>query len=90
MTHTSKSTTTRSAKTTITKKPPRTAASRGGQARPGGDGFDPAVRHQMIAESAYLRAEMRGFGDGDPLEDWLAAEREVDSLLAERAMQVTQ
>lgn len=35
----------------------------------------------MIAEGAYLRAERRGFGSGDPLSDWLAAEREVDELL---------
>ena len=90
MAHTSKSTTTRSTKTTISKKPPRSAPSRGAQGRPEGTDFDPAVRHQMIAEAAYLRAELRGFGDGDPLDDWLAAEREVDSLLAERATQVTQ
>ena len=89
MAHTSKSTTTRSAKTTITQKPPRAAPTRG-QDRPDGGSMDPAIRHQMIAEAAYLRAEMRGFGDGDPLDDWLAAEREVDSLLAERATQITQ
>lgn len=34
-------------------------------------------RHRMIAEAAYLRAEARGFR-GDPLEDWLQAEAEID------------
>lgn len=90
MAQTSKSTTTRSPKTTISKKPPRSASGRSAQARSDGSGFDPAVRHQMIAEAAYLRAELRGFTDGDPVDDWLEAEREVDSLLAERATQVTQ
>jgi hypothetical protein len=36
----------------------------------------------MIAENAYYRAERRGFLPGHEMEDWLAAEREVDSLLA--------
>jgi hypothetical protein len=36
----------------------------------------------MIAESAYLRAERRGFTPGHEVEDWVAAEREVDALLS--------
>ena len=39
-------------------------------------------RLAMIAESAYYRAERRGFIPGCDLEDWLAAEAEVDTLLA--------
>jgi hypothetical protein len=39
------------------------------------------ARHAMIAESAYLRAERRGFAPGHETEDWLAAEAEVDALL---------
>jgi hypothetical protein len=39
-------------------------------------------RRQMIAEAAYLRAEKRGFAPGGEVEDWLAAETEVDALLA--------
>ncbi len=35
-------------------------------------------RRQMIAESAYFRAERRGFDGGDSIGDWLAAEAEVD------------
>jgi len=36
----------------------------------------------MIAEAAYLRAERRGFIAGHEEEDWLSAEREVDTLLS--------
>jgi hypothetical protein len=39
------------------------------------------VRYRMIAEAAYLRAERRGFMPGAEVEDWLAAEEEVDRLL---------
>ncbi len=44
----------------------------------------PDLRWKMIAEAAYLRAERRGFTSGDPVDDWLAAEREVDRRLAKR------
>jgi len=40
------------------------------------------MRRGMIAEGAYLRAERRGFAGGHEDEDWLAAEAEVDRLLA--------
>ena len=39
-------------------------------------------RHELIATAAYARAARRGFRDGDPLADWLAAEAEVDAMLA--------
>jgi hypothetical protein len=39
-------------------------------------------REERIAESAYLAAEARGFAPGYELEDWLKAEKEVDTLLA--------
>lgn len=39
------------------------------------------ARRAMIAQAAYLRAERRGFTAGDEVEDWLAAEAEVDALL---------
>ena len=38
-------------------------------------------RWRMIANSAYLRAEARGFAPGHETEDWLKAEKEVDTLL---------
>jgi hypothetical protein len=39
------------------------------------------ARYMMIQEAAYWRAERRGFEPGFELEDWLAAENEIDSLL---------
>jgi hypothetical protein len=39
-------------------------------------------RQKMIAEEAYLRAERRGFTGGDPKDDWLAAEWEIDQILS--------
>lgn len=37
-------------------------------------------RQQVIAERAYSRAEQRGFAPGRELEDWLAAEEELNSV----------
>jgi hypothetical protein len=42
-----------------------------------------AGREQMIAEAAYYRAERRGFAPGAEMEDWLAAEREIEALVRE-------
>jgi hypothetical protein len=42
-------------------------------------------RRALIAETAYLRAERRGFQDGDPVADWLESEREVDQMLTRSA-----
>lgn len=42
----------------------------------------PAQRHAMIAERAYFLAEARAFAPGGELDDWLAAEREIDRLLS--------
>lgn len=44
-------------------------------------------RQRMIAEAAYYRAMMRGFQNGDPSDDWLAAEREINRLLPSPAQQ---
>lgn len=41
-------------------------------------------RAARIAEAAYWRAERRGFAAGQELDDWLAAEREVDEDDARR------
>lgn len=37
-------------------------------------------RYQMIAEAAYFRAQRQGFC-GNPAQDWLEAEVEIDQLL---------
>jgi Protein of unknown function (DUF2934) len=38
----------------------------------------PPSRNAMVAEIAYFRALARGFAPGHEVEDWLAAEAEVD------------
>ncbi len=43
--------------------------------------ISPDDRQRMIAEAAYLRAAQRGFQGGDPTDDWLAAEAEIDRAL---------
>ena len=48
-----------------------------------GSAVDAGARRRLIAETAYLRAERRGFCGGNPDEDWLEAERLVDQLLLE-------
>jgi hypothetical protein len=37
----------------------------------------------MIAKAAYFRAEQRNFEPGHEVEDWLAAESEVDRRIAQ-------
>ncbi len=44
-------------------------------------------RRRMIAESAYYHAMQRDFKNGDPIDDWLAAEREITRLLPSPAQQ---
>jgi len=39
-------------------------------------------REQLIAEAAYYRAERRGFQGGDPVQDWIEAEVEVERTLS--------
>jgi hypothetical protein len=41
----------------------------------------PEQRSALIAEAAFFRAEKRGFSPGNEVEDWLAAESEVDAKL---------
>ncbi len=45
--------------------------------------LEPEQRCAMIAEAAYYHAEHRGFESGHELEDWLAAEEEIDGLLTQ-------
>jgi hypothetical protein len=44
-------------------------------------------RRALIADMAYKRAQRRGFEPGHELEDWLAAEAEVDFDLSLRYVQ---
>ncbi len=41
----------------------------------------PEEKYRMIAETAYYIAEKRGFVGGNPEEDWLEAETQVEEFL---------
>jgi hypothetical protein len=56
------------------KKPPKATA---------GNKVPQAQRAHYIEVAAFYIAERRGFTPGDPLQDWVAAEAEIDRLLAE-------
>lgn len=62
-----------------TKKPApaATKASRGGATVQ----VTPEQRYHMVAEAAYFIAERRSFNGGDPAQDWLEAEAEVERIL---------
>jgi hypothetical protein len=51
-----------------------------GQGNPG-QSVSPEERRRLIEQAAYFRAQQRGFNGGDPREDWLAAEREINRML---------
>jgi hypothetical protein len=38
-------------------------------------------RHEMIAVAAYYLAEQRGFPGEGALDDWIAAERQIDRMV---------
>ena len=48
-------------------------------------GVDGREKRELIGKSAYYRAERRGFAPGFELEDWLAAELEIEGLLPKRS-----
>ena len=43
-----------------------------------------SLRHDMIRDAAYFRAQARGFVPGKEVDDWLAAEQDVDELIMRR------
>ena len=45
-------------------------------------GIPPEQRRYYVEVAAYHIAERRGFAPGNPLEDWVQAEAEIDQLLA--------
>lgn len=47
------------------------------------DSISESERRGMIEAAAYLRAERRNFQPGFELEDWLAAEAEVNNRLSQ-------
>lgn len=68
-------------KTTSGKAGCCTAASENVDAGAPGSGISPEERHNMVATAAYCRAECRGFAEDCEMEDWLAAEAEIDQRL---------
>jgi RecB family exonuclease len=61
------------------KRAPRKRAAAAEVARP--SFVDPQQRAALTARAAYFRAMNRGFAPGHEVEDWLAAEAEVDAEL---------
>lgn len=41
----------------------------------------PEQRYRMICDAAYFRAERRGFVGGNPAQDWVEAEAEINLML---------
>jgi hypothetical protein len=63
------------------KSPRRSTSQAGANPKNPGQSLAPEERRQMIEQAAYFRALQRGFDGGDPVEDWLMAEREINRLL---------
>lgn len=53
-----------------------------GTASAAGGSYPAPERHATIAQAAFFIAQARGFEPGCELDDWLAAEREVDRRCA--------
>lgn len=49
------------------------------------DEIDPDLRHRLISEAAYEMYTERGYVDGFDVEDWLAAEAQVEHTLVNPA-----
>lgn len=52
------------------------------RANVGREAVSPMERWKMVAESAYYRAQKRGFIGGNPMDDWMEAEKEIDARYA--------
>jgi hypothetical protein len=66
------------AKTVAKKVAPAKAAAAAAKRPPKAAASAPADRESLVRMAAYLRAERRGFAPGYEIEDWLAAEAEVN------------
>lgn len=91
MAETAKATRTRTAKKASTKKKtvrrktaktPAKATGVGASAAADQSAVSDTERRRMIAEAAYYRAEHRDFVGGDPHQDWMDAETDIDARLA--------
>ena len=72
------------AKPAETKAAPAKTATKPAAPKPTPD-ITPEERWQMISEAAYFLAEQRGFSGGNPCDDWIQAELQVDTELRQRA-----
>ena len=62
---------------------PKAAPKKTAAKSPVGNSVPADQRAHYIEIAAFYIAERRGFAPGNPLEDWVAAEAEIDRLLAE-------
>lgn len=67
--------------------PAPAAAKPAAPAKPAPRTITASERARMVQEAAYYRAEKRGF-QGDPHEDWVAAEAEISARLARENVRV--
>jgi hypothetical protein len=70
---------------TARKRTPRTPVGAGKATLTMARFVDLERRAALIAEAAFFRAEKRGFAPGNEVQDWLAAEAEVDAKLLDAA-----
>ncbi len=47
-------------------------------------------RYQMISEAAYLIAEKQSFVPGNEMDNWLAAEKQIDGWIKKEKIKVTE
>ena len=81
MTENAKSTT-QAAKTTKKRRATKATAkpaARPAKARVAKQVVSPVERWTMVAKAAYYRAQERGFMTGNPMDDWLEAEKDIDA-----------
>lgn len=70
---------------TVKKNPPGPQAAIGPNSHRGAP-IDAHLREALIRNAAYFRAANRGFFPGQEIQDWLAAEAEIDRKLANGEM----
>lgn len=66
---------------------PAAATAKSASTKPAGPARKPAItpeqRANYVEVAAYYIAERRGFAPGDVVQDWVAAEAEIDRLIGE-------
>jgi hypothetical protein len=64
-------------------KSPAVPAAKVSKAKKSNATITAGVWREMVATAAYYRAQARGFGEGSPERDWLAAEAELKRSLGD-------